>query len=357
MTGLSDHVGRNAHLTGAREYALPLLIANGVMGVRDMGGDFDYLSQLRGDIAEGKSLGPRIILAGPFVDGPKPGAMNRLTVTSADEARKAVDRLKDRGVDFIKVHSAISRDAYFALAAEAKGKSIPFVGHVPDAITAAEASDAGQATIEHLLPVDEMLGSGSDALFQRLARNHTWEVPTLVSWRPYAFPSDPNLANDPRQRYLPRSVFEDWDRNQPVQNLSPEVLANRKRIWPSVVNVVGRMQRAGVQLMAGTDFSVRYVYPGFSLHDELELLVQGGLTPMQALQTATRNPARFLGIEATTGTVEVGKSADLIVLDADPLKDIRNTQKIWAVVVGGTCVRRDALDKMLKDVQAAVVRN
>jgi imidazolonepropionase-like amidohydrolase len=195
---------------------------------------------------------------------------------------------------------------------------------------------------------------GSAELFARFVKNGTWQVPTLVSWRPYAFPTDSGLANDPRLKYIPISTKELWDKDYPVpKDLSAEVIANRKRVWPILVGTVGRMQRAGVRIMAGTDFTVRYVYPGFSLHDELALLVEGGLTPMEALQTATRNPAEYLGMLDAFGTVEKGKTADLVLLEANPLEDIKNTRRIAAVMVGGKLLHKAQLQQILADVEAA----
>jgi imidazolonepropionase-like amidohydrolase len=136
-------------------------------------------------------------------------------------------------------------------------------------------------------------------------------------------------------------------------NLAAEEIANRKIRLQKETELVGEMHRAGVRILAGTDLGNPYVYPGFSLHDELALLVRAGLTPLEALQTATINPAKFLGKENELGAIGKGKFADLLLLDANPVEDINNTRKINAVVLNGRLLNRQTLDKLLADVEAA----
>lgn len=366
------------HLSLATELAIPALIANGVTGVRDMGGDIDQIDEWRRRIASGGLLGPRIVRAGLIVDGQKPDAPFRLTVTSATEARQAVISRKRRGVDFIKTHNAVPREAYFALADEARRQNIPFVGHIPKEVTPAEASDAGQLSIEHTESLfDNILFSASQRgqsargalnqafamyqddraamLFQRFRRNGTWYDPVLVTYRSFAFRTDFAANPDPRNRYVAASTRRMWDRYQPIPgDLPAETIALRKSVFQRFLELIGLMRREQVNILAGTDAGgIRNVFPGFSLHDELALLVQAGLSPIEALQTATRNPAIFLGMSASFGTVERGKLADLVLLEANPLENIENTRRISAVIVNGRYIPKPELQTLLAHVEAA----
>jgi imidazolonepropionase-like amidohydrolase len=357
----------------------PLFVANGITGVRDMGGDLDVLKQWRAEIAAGRLLGPRMIIAGPMLDGPTPRFPSSAPIANAADARKTVDDLKAQGVDFIKIQSLIPRDGYFAAADEAKKVGLIFVGHVPDAVRASEASNAGQKSIEHFTGVFEGCSTIEDelikgpkslgqnvktfdagrarALIALMAKNRTWQVPTLVWERGQWLVDDIDLSHDPLTKYAPAA----WkDRTWPMfvrdimKDMDTDPLPVRKRFVQMELDMTLAMFRAGVPFMAGTDTAAGvHVFPGFSLHQELALFVQAGLTPMQALQTATRNPAEFMGRLADLGTVEKGKLADLVLLDANPLEDIRNTRAIRAVVLAGRYFSRADLDRMLKGVEQA----
>ena len=359
------------------EVTLPLFVANGVTGVRDMGGELEVLKRWRAEIAAGKLLGPRMIIAGPMLDGPTPHFPSSAPVGSAADGRRVVDELHAQGVDFIKIQSYIGREGYFAAAEEAKKLGISFVGHVPDAVRAREASDAGQKSIEHFTGIFEACSTIEDQLIQGpkslgrnvatydagrakaivalMAKNHTWQVPTLVWERGQWLVDDIDKSRDPLAKYAPAP----WKRSWPVftadilKTMDTDPLPVRKRFVQMELEMTLAMQRAGVRLMAGTDTAAGvHVFPGFSLHEELALFVEAGLTPMEALQTATRNPAEFLG-RADMGTVEKGKVADLVLLDANPLEDIHNTQKVQAVVLAGKYFSRSDLDEMLRQVEAA----
>jgi len=368
-----DWLPRNEKVT------LPLFVANGVTGVRDMGGDLDVLKQWRSEIAAGTLLGPRMIIAGPMLDGAVPRFPSSAPVANAADGRKVVDDLKAQGVDFIKIQSLIPRDGYFAAADEAKKLGITFVGHVPDAVRASEASDAGQKSIEHFTGIFEGCSTVEDqllkgpkslgrnvstydaarakALIALMARNQTWQVPTLVWERGQWLVDDIDLSHDPLTKYAPAA----WkDRTWPmftrdiIKDMDTDSLPVRKRFVQMELEMTLAMHRAGVPFMAGTDTAAGvHVFPGFSLHDEMALFVQAGLTPMEALQTATWNPAQFMGRLSDMGTVQKGKVADLVLLDANPLDDIHNSRKIRAVVLAGRYFSRSDLDGMLKQVEAA----
>ena len=385
------------------ETFFPLFIANGVTGVRDMAADPGLLKQLRKDIIEGKLLGPRII-GGQMVDGPMP-VWPGLPISISDEAsaRQAAASIKDRGADFIKVYSLIPRQAYFALADEAKKLRVTFAGHVPVSVSALEVSDAGQKSIEHLEGIlrassaiepelrkslEEALNGAKDteqmrrllvdalnkaefralenyseekaaALFARFAANGTWQAPNLVLHRAVAFMDDKDFTNDPRLKYVRRGIRDQWKTQDDfrLKNRTAESSARHRHLFQKQLELILAMHRAGVKLLAATDSLGWYVIPGFSLHDELELLVKAGLNPMEALQTATRNPAIYLGLVDMVGTVEQGKKADLLLLEASPLENISNTRRINAVIVNGRLIPRVSLDKMLKEAEAAANKN
>jgi imidazolonepropionase-like amidohydrolase len=365
----------------------PTFVANGVLGIRDMGtsmplADIDHLRQ---QTANGSRLGPRIVAAGPILDGrPKPLRPNFLAITTPEEGRDTVRRLKTGGVDFIKVYSQLSRDSFLAIAQEANKQNLPFSGHVPFSLSALEASDAGQKSMEHLWGIylacssreqelrSEMLKggvnlSGSERIrleldeaaasyderkaanvFAHLAKNRTWLVPTFTAVLPDSEIFDVRVTTDPRLKYIPPAIQKRWSEAAPGA-------AIRSKSFERKLQVVGAMHRAGVPLLAGTDVAwvQPYTYAGFSLHDELALLVRAGLTPIESLQTATINPARFLGMEKDLGTIEKGRIANLVLLDADPFADIRNTTKISEVFLAGKEFPRPTLDQMLKGAEAA----
>jgi tetratricopeptide (TPR) repeat protein len=243
-----------------------------------------------------------------------------------------------------------------------KKQGLPFAGHVPDSISVEEASSAGQKSIEHLTGVLSACSSHdiydpvkAAAVFAAFKTNHTWQCPTLTVLRLSA--SDPSITNDDRVKYMPPDLRLYWNgRRDSWAKKSPAEIAARKKYFQRQLEIVGVMQRAGVDILAGTDTENPYCFPGFSLHDELGWLVQAGLSPMEALQAATRNAARFMGRENELGTVQQGKLADLILLEANPLNDIVNTRKIAAVVYGGRLFPKSSLDKMLAKVEALAAR-
>jgi imidazolonepropionase-like amidohydrolase len=362
-----------------KEVTLPLFIANGITGVRDMGGELDVLQQWRKEISAGTLIGPRIVMSGPMLDGPQPRFPSSIAIKTPEDGRRAVDDLKRRGADFIKLQSLIPREAVLAIAEEARKQGIPYVGHVPDAVRASEASNAGQKSFEHLIgifegssPLEDEFIKGkktekqflstydpkrAEALFALLAKNHTWQCPTLVWERGGNLIDQTDVAHDPRAKYVP-AYWKDvtWKRftEQVEHDFNTDDLATRKEFVEKELAVVNAMHRAGIPFLAGTDTPPGvYIFPGFSLHEELQRFVAAGFTPMEALQTATLNPAKFLGMEDRLGTVEKGKVADLVLLDANPLDDIRNTQRIAAVIVNGRYLSRAELDNVLKEVEEA----
>ena len=363
---------------GGKEVTLPLFIANGVTGVRDMGSDLEPILAARKDYEEHRLLGPRLVISGPMLDGPKTQFPASIAIATPEDGRRAVQMLKNRGVDFIKIQSYVPRDAYFAIADECKKQTILFAGHVPDAIRASEASNAGQKSFEHLIGIFEASSTVEDqllkgpkgparfldtydptheaAIIQLLAKNQTWQCPTLYWERGQWLVDVIDVSMDPDAEYAPLLWREkSWPRFTAgiIKDLDTDPVAVRQKFVEHELDMVKKLNQAGVPFLAGTDCPAGVdVLPGFSLHLELQRFTAAGFKPLQALQAATLNPANFLDKQNDFGTVEKGKLADLVLLDANPLDDIGNTKKIAAVVADGRYFSRADLDRILHDVEA-----
>jgi imidazolonepropionase-like amidohydrolase len=383
------------HVHWYDEPSLPVFVAQGVTGIRIMCGYPVHL-RWRTEIEAGRLVGPRMVLAGPIVDGPQPVWPDSIRAADRAQGQAAVRQIENQGYDCVKVYNPLPRSAYFGVAAEAKRLGLPLVGHVPFAVSAAEAADAGQKSLEHLSGVslacssreaelrqrllatvqdpnapttavqlrieveaeDSYDATKASELWDRFVRNRTWQVPTLIVRQAHGAIREKASATSSQMRYLPESMKSRWEsrRAATLRRLGPEDFMNFKHSLKRQLKLVRAMHNASIPFLAGTDTGALDCYPGFSLHDELELLVRGGLSPLEALQAATRNPARFLGRLSQLGTVEKGKAADLVLLDANPLDDIRNTTKIHAVVVNGRLFEAAELRKLLDGVEAACKR-
>jgi imidazolonepropionase-like amidohydrolase len=368
---------------GGRDVILPLFIANGVTGVRDMGGDLPPLLGWRAAITAGTLVGPRMVMSGPMLDGYLADGKSMrfpssVPVTSPADAVAAVRSLASQHVDFIKVQSEVPHDAYLAATAEAHRLGLPIVGHVPTRVRVGEVIDAGQKSIEHLMGLFEgcstqedkfIAGNGSmqlllqsydparcDALLKRLAQAQVWQCPTLFWQRGETLLDLVDQNNQPLARYVPMSWRTgSWRKftESIMVDIAKDPLSRRQEYWHRNLTMTGALHRAGVPILAGTDAAPGvFVVPGFSLHDELAEMVEAGLTPMEALQTATSNPARFWD-RTDIGRVAPGTLADLVLLSKDPTVDIHNTTSIRAVVADGKLYDRGALDGLLHGVENA----
>jgi imidazolonepropionase-like amidohydrolase len=386
IPGLWDmHVhiaGLNADPAWSKQVLLPLLLANGITGVRDMGGNLEALLAWKQEIESGALLGPHIVAAGPFLVAGGKKSPEQYPVSNADEARAAVRDLKRHGADFIKIISLPSREAFFALADESRKQQISFVGHLPVEVDALEASNAGMRGIEHLFYSEFALSlsskeddlrrrlmeaetkrdnAGEEAirreaettynaekaatLFAALKKNKTWVTPTLASLDITAHP-ELWRTDDPQLAFVPPAMAKEW-RNSRDDARVKQNAAYLGRQTANDWKLAGQLHRAGVSLLIGSDSLDPFVFPGQSLHQELAEFVRAGFTPAEVLQTATRGAAEFLGREQEFGTVESGKLADLVLLDANPVEEIANTRKIFAVIRNGQYLDRAALDAML----------
>jgi imidazolonepropionase-like amidohydrolase len=343
----------HAHHQMTGEASLPLFVANGVTGTRDMGADLEFILRLRERSSSGQVLGPRIVASGPILDDRPADWPYRLTVRTGEDARKAVQLLKQQGVDFIKVHDRTPPEAYQAIADEAKRLGLTFAGHLPRGITVEAAAAAGQRTIEHLAGlrmVNQCSGGQTysaekcQTFFEWLARTGMWQTPTLVNWRTmFTLGTPDGDAEQDHLAYASPGLLEFLALNRKMSNVSAEAARGLVAATDAMAVAVADMQKAGVGILAGCDGMVA----GFCLHYELRLFVKGGMPAAAALQSATINAARSLGLEKVHGTVDAGKRADLVLLDANPLDDITNVSRIHAVVINGRLLDRAELDTTL----------
>jgi imidazolonepropionase-like amidohydrolase len=323
---------------------LPLFVAFGVTGVQDMGSDFSKVSAWRDEIEKGAAIGPHIISSGPPVDGgssddPK---LPLLVARTGDQARQAFDQLYKMDVDFIKVLSRLPREAYFALAEQARHWDLRMVGHIPTNVTAQEAVEARQKSLEHMFGITKSVANEEEAVkfFERCTLTGTRVSPTLVLWLRMSHIDDTKLMANPQLEAVPVSIRSTWP------DVSDDPTSLKIQIW-RIYRLVALAKRAKTEILAGTDTGDPYVIPGAALHDELEQLVEAGLTPREALEAATLAPARFFETEKEMGAIEKGKLADMVLLDANPLEDIRNVRKVQGVFTHGRYYARKDLDAIL----------
>lgn len=373
MPGLFEMHG---HTSKTRASALGLYVANGVTTLRDPGGDHEELLRWRNEIRSGERVGPRMVIAGPYLEsrnnvermrGTPPSEMvepverTRIPVGTPERARAVVDSLAGLELDFLKIRTVQDRATYLAIGEAAGAHGLSLQGHAfgipPELIL-----EAGQDAVDHFLfpTLDSLSREERMAHWTAFAEAGVAIIPTLLPlWHGAFAPVDSIQAvvadtlgeGDPRRRYVSHYTWLDW-REQALEAGGAQELF--RPVWESTLRNTREMIEAGVRVLVGTDVAVIDVYPGFSLHDELALFVEElGLTPLEAIERATRQPAEFLGMADSVGTVAPGKVADLVLLDADPTVDIANTTRIAAVFLRGTYYDREALDGVLDEVLAA----
>lgn len=391
MPGLWDmhtHIWNN-------KTAFPLLIANGVTGIRGMFENMYSVNKWREEMEKGKITGPQLYVAGPILDGPKPIWPGSIAINNETDARRAVDSLQNKlHVDFIKPYSLLSHDSYMTIADECKKQHIVFAGHVPNEVSVLEAAQAGQKSQEHLYGMMEIASDSSDHWFayqkgmikdstwkqrsvrkdflfrtyneqklrkvlQEIKQTNTFICPTLTVNRGVAFIDDTTLLNDTRIQYMGAFTKNLWDyRNDfRFKTWTPTDFEQSKREYALKLKITKMVYDAGIPILAGTDFPNPHCYIGFGLHDEMELLVKAGLSPASALQTATINPAKYFDVAAAEGTVAINKNANLVLLTKNPLEDITNTRSIDMVFVKGKPFTSAQLKDMLEAVKKLLAGN
>jgi imidazolonepropionase-like amidohydrolase len=365
MPGLAEMHAHIPRVTSASlERVLSLNIANGVTMVRGMLGRPAHL-QLRQDILSGEVLGPRLFTSGPSFNGN--------SVSGAEQAIEMVQAQHGSGYDFLKIHPGLTKSEFDALANTANRFGIQFAGHVSAAVGVSNALSAGMASIDHLdgymqamVADDADLSGGTAGLFGVLladridedkidaiagetAQAGVWNVPTESMFEHWV--SDTPIADMrrwPEMKYMPLGTIGQWARSK-QQVIDDPAYDPAIAAWAIDIRrrLILALHRAGAGLLLGADAPQVFNVPGFAIHRELEYIVAAGLTPYEALRTGTVNPAEFFGQEHVFGTVEIGREADLLLLDANPLDDIGNARRIHGVMLRGRWLSREDLDDIL----------
>jgi imidazolonepropionase-like amidohydrolase len=329
----------------------PIYLAAGVTTVRDCGNEFDFITSVRDAIAQGRGLGPRLLLAG-FVDGAGPLAIGIARADTPEQAKHWVDRYHAAGFQQMKIYSSVKLEEVKAVADEAHRLGMTVTGHVPEGLNAYQVIEAGQDQINHVTYIDDIMRAPLPDNATRADRRNAvanLDTSSAESQKALTFLKDHHTVVDPTVALYelftgttahPPASFEPGinkippELAQPLTDVGPPSPGSElgEKIFQKNLAVVGALHRAGIPIVAGTDQSV----PGHSLHREMELYVQAGFTPLEAIQAATIVPARAMGLDKELGTVEKGKRGDLILLTADPLADIRNGRSVEYVITNGT---------------------
>jgi len=329
----------------------PIYLAAGVTTVRDCGNEFEFIKAVRDAIAQGRGLGPRLLLAG-FVDGTSPMGIGMARADTPEQAREWVNRYHDAGFQQMKIYSSVKLEEVKAVADEAHRLGMTVTGHVPEGLDAYQVIEAGQDQINHLHYIADIMHAPFPKDMSRMDRmkatadlsldspeaakalsflkeHHTVVDPTMALFELFgATTAKPPASFEPGIEKIAPELAQALTDVGPPSELS-EI---GDKVFSKSLEIVRALHRAGIPIVAGTDQAV----PGYSLHREIELYAQAGFTPMEAIQAATIVPARAMGLDKESGTVEKGKRGDLILLTADPLTDIHNTRAVEYVITNGT---------------------
>lgn len=387
------------HLTNSNVIApamYPLLIVNGITYIRDTAAELQLIKPLLEEAekaSRSEGMAPDVFFTGPHLDGKQLSWSSSVSAVTADKAHMIIDSLIIAGVDQLKIYDLLPKEVCIDALAYAKSKGLKVSAHVPLTMDVIEASKAGLASMEHMYNLEMSCSSDWDSLLQArrkmisngskmhgndlregiyraqrlhsfktqdderrelvlktLAENNTWQVPTLVILAEAEHKVYAREDYKKTFRYLPEPARSEWlkaSEKRVEQPPSEEGLAHAR--W--AYDMIPRLVKSGIGIMAGTDMPLANLIPGFSLHEELALLVRSGLTPLQAIESATLKPAQFFGIDNEQGSISEGMLADIVLLDANPLDDIKNTQRINAVMRNGFLHTREKLDRILSDLE------
>ena len=394
IPGLWDmhvHFRGGDSLAAANKKTLTLFLAHGITTVRDAGGDLTpNIYQWRQDMDAGVLAGPRIFTSGPKIDGPKAYWPGSLEVETPAQIRRALDSLQRLKVDYVKIYdSKISGAAYLETIRLAQRRGLKTTGHMPYSVTLGEAVRRGLDATEHLYYVFKACSGQEDSLtalvrnslntpkplglfavlpavydtyspaaaariFALMAKHHTAAVPTLYIQKTLAELPENDHTQDTLRAYIDPKIQATYQRRLASAMQQPLAARNfSKKLNAKFMSLVPQMQAAGVPILAGSDSGPfnSFIYPGASLQEELVLLVQAGLTPLQALQAATINGARFMGVAERTVAIAPGRDADLVLLTGNPLENIANIRKIDAVISRGKAYPAATLTNMMRTIK------
>jgi imidazolonepropionase-like amidohydrolase len=389
IPGLWDmhvHFGGGDTLITENKNLLPLFIANGVTTVRDCSADISSsVFEWKDDIGKGELLGPNIFSSGPKIEGINsiwPGDQE-----IADEAglKLALDSLETIGADFVKItDNTLFPELFETAVKKARQRGFKVSGHIPFSLKASELSKQGLSTVEHM---SYMLKAGSPeeasiiekviakqldytsanrelydsfdenyalSVYNQFKENNTAVVPTLIGTKIISFIDEIDHKSDPELKYLGKGLIKTYDwRVERASRATEEEIEERKQRYKKLVSLISIINSSGMDIIAGTDagFLNSYIYPGFALHEELQIYVEGGLTPLQALQTSVINGPKFFGLLEHYGSVEVGKKADLLLLNSNPLIHIQATRDIYALVRQGKVFTEQDLKNLLSSLE------
>jgi imidazolonepropionase-like amidohydrolase len=352
-----------------------LMIANGVLLVRDMGNPNDYILPLRDELNKGEILGPEMIATGAILDGFPPLIPSiSLGIKTPDEGRAAVRQQAEAGVDMIKVYSRLDRDVFLAIIDEADKYGLKVVGHIPESIYLEDAVAAGLQSSEHFMGFEKVIanllgepvklifvGSASEAgyfqrldevnpsdlqgVYQRIEASGMTICPTVITFKILTNIDLFKSGTFPQNQFISKSVLDLWRSLWAPQTNLPDF------IWQNWVKMVAGLNNTGVPLMVGTDLMVPGIIPGYSVHEEMVIWQDAGIPAVDILRSATIVPAKFMGLGERLGSISEGKTASMVLVRADPLEDISNAQQIESVFLRGQYFSRADLDRLLNEAQ------
>ena len=373
-----------------------LFLAHGITSVRDTGGPIDYVLKAKEFSLNEPLKSPNIFIAGPLIDG-SPNVYNDsspsfplLSIENQDiiDIESNTMGLIDKGIDFLKAYEMLNENQFLAITKIARKQNLKVTGHIPLSMNLFSAVNSGLNGMEHLRNLELSIASNSEELYEErlqmlknpngllgstlrssihskqrmsaidsvdnnkfeeaanlLASKNVWQTPTLILYRSYAQKSHLNPSFLLELNKLPKQVKQKWSNEIAASDTIIDKSSVRYSNW--IVDAVGKLHKNNVPFMAGTDTPIGYLIPGRSLHRELEILVESGLSNLEAIKTATVNPATFFGIENKVGRIKNGFMADLLILNSNPLNNISNTQNIHAVIKNGHFLSRKSLDSLL----------
>jgi len=367
----------HTHYHSNYHYSSNLFIANGVTGLREMWGKMDSVKSIREKSELGLILSPDIYSSGNIINGEGGWPPYGVLVKNEEEAVNEVIKQVDEGVDFIKIYNDLSKDQYIAISKICNQLGISFSGHLPMDVNIWEAMENQQKSFEHQMgflencsskPEDiEVLSKNYDrsavldflvehfdrklfdSIANTLSKSNTWLCPTNIFWKNFHNRDNPKYINNQLLEYMPKNIQQSWGTPNEVLERNKNAFRAGRKNNEFQISLMADLVNKGVKILAGTDFPNPYCYPGFSLHDELQLMVEGGMTSAQALNTATFNPVLFMNKEKEFGKVAMNYIASLVLLDANPLEDIKYTRQIFGVFLRGEYLNRSRLDDMLNE--------